>query len=111
VVPVDATLPNGQRQVGSEVGMAARTVPDWNLDLGSYPSKAQAYRALHIGLRTAGGGVMHLAAARSRLHPRWHAWIAEVSPARARSTCAAMNHYGRSCVAVRPYNGRELAER
>jgi hypothetical protein len=34
-----------------------------------------------------------------------------VSPARARSTCSAMNHYGRSCVAVRPYNSRELAER
>jgi D-alanyl-D-alanine carboxypeptidase len=111
VVPVDATLPDGERQIGSEVGLAARGVPDWSLDLGSYPTKTAAYRALHIGVRTAGGGVMHLAAAHVRAHLRWHAWIAEVSPARARSTCAAMNRYGRPCAAVRPYNGRELAER
>jgi len=111
VVPVDATLPDGQRQVGSEVGLAARTVPDWSLDLGSYPNRAEAFRALHIGVRTAGGGVMHLAAARFHSHIRWHAWIAAVSPARARSTCFAMNHYGRACVAVRPYNSREFAER
>jgi D-alanyl-D-alanine carboxypeptidase len=111
VVPVEATLPDGQRQVGSEVGLAARTVPDWSLDLGSYRSKDDAYRALHIGVRTAGGGVMHLAADHVRSHLRWHAWIAAVSPARARSTCSAMNHYGRTCVAVRPYNSREIAER
>jgi D-alanyl-D-alanine carboxypeptidase len=111
VVPVEATLPNGQRQVGSEVGLAARTVANWSLDLGSYQSKSAAYRALHIGVRTAGGGVMHLAAERVRSRRRWHAWIASVSPARARSTCSAMNHYGRSCVALRPYNARELAER
>ena len=110
VVPVEATLPNGQRQAGSEVGLAARTVPDWSLDLGSYPNKAAAYQALHIAARTAGGGVMHLAAARVRTHHRWHAWLAQVSPAHARSTCSAMNHYGRPCTAVRPY-GRELAER
>jgi D-alanyl-D-alanine carboxypeptidase len=111
VVPVAATLPNGQRQVGSEVGLAARTVPNWSLDLGSYPSKAAAFKVLRIGVRSAGGGVVHLAAVRSRSHVKWHAWIAQVSPAHARSACAAMNHYGRSCVAVRPYNSRELAER
>jgi D-alanyl-D-alanine carboxypeptidase len=111
VVPVAATLPNGQRQVGSEVGLAARTVPNWSLDLGSYPSKAAAFKVLRIGVRAAGGGVAHLAAMRSRSHLKWHAWIAAVSPARARSACAAMTHYGRSCVAVRPYNSRELAER
>jgi D-alanyl-D-alanine carboxypeptidase len=110
VVPVAATLPNGQRQVGSEVGLAARTVPDWSLDLGSYPSKAAAFKALRIGVRAAGGGVAHLAAARGR-RAKWHAWIAAVSPAHARSACAAMNHYGRACTAVRPYNSRELAER
>jgi D-alanyl-D-alanine carboxypeptidase len=111
VVPVEATLPNGQRQVGSEVGLAARSTPDWSLDLGRYPSKEAASRVLHIGVRAAGGGVMHLAAQRTRSHLRWHAWIASVSPARARSACAAMNHYGRTCTAIRPYNSRELAER
>jgi D-alanyl-D-alanine carboxypeptidase len=110
VVPVAATLPNGQRQVGSEVGLAARTVANWSLDLGSYPSKAAAFKALRIGVRAAGGGVAHLAAARGR-RAKWHAWIAAVSPAHARSACAAMNHYGRACTAVRPYNSRELAER
>jgi D-alanyl-D-alanine carboxypeptidase len=111
VVPVTATLPSGQRQIGSEVGLASRTVPDWALDLGTYDTTATAFRALRIGVRAAGGGVAHLAAMRSRAHLRWHAWIAAVSPARARSACAAMNHYGRACSAVRPYNGRELAER
>jgi D-alanyl-D-alanine carboxypeptidase len=111
VVPVAATLPNGQRQVGSEVGLASRGVPNWSLDLGSFPSKAAAFKVLRIGVRAADGGVAHLAVVRSRSHVKWHAWIAAVSPARARSACAAMNHYGRSCVAVRPYNGRELAER
>jgi D-alanyl-D-alanine carboxypeptidase len=111
VVPVEATLPNGQRQVGSETGLAVRAVSNWSLDLGSYSNKAEAYRALHIAARTAGGGVMHLAAARGHAHGRWHAWLAAVSPARARSTCAAMTHYGRSCVALRPYNSREFAER
>ena len=111
VVPVEATLPNGQRQTGSETGLAVRTVANWTLDLGSYTSKIAADRALHIGVRTAGGGVMHLAPAHTRAHLRWHAWIAAVSPARARSTCAAMTHYGRSCVAVRPFNSREIAER
>jgi D-alanyl-D-alanine carboxypeptidase len=111
VVPVAAALPNGQRQVGSEVGLAARTVANWSLDLGSYSSKAAAYRALRIGQKAAGGGVAHLAANHSRLHLKWHAWIASVSPGHARAACTAMNHYGRSCVAVRPYNSRELAER
>ena len=111
VVPVSATLSNGQRQIGSEVGLAARTANNWSLDLGSYPSKAAAYQALRIGQRAAGGGVVHLAANRGRTRLKWHAWIASVNPGHARAACAAMNHYGRSCIAVRPYNSRELAER
>lgn len=88
---------------------------NWSLDLGSYPSKAAAYQALRIGQREAGGGIVHLAAARSKTrHGSWHAWIASVSESHARSACSAMNHFGRTCVPVRPMgarNGRELAER
>ncbi|WP_284945791.1 D-alanyl-D-alanine carboxypeptidase family protein [Acidisoma cladoniae] len=110
VVPVPATLPNGQRQVGSQVGLAMRGPSNWSLDLGSYPSKAAASTALRIGMRSAGGGVMHLASAKVGAHRKWHAWIASVSPAHARAACSAMNHYGRACTAIRPA-GRELAER
>jgi D-alanyl-D-alanine carboxypeptidase len=111
VVPATATLPNGRRQIGSDVGLAARGAPGWNLDLGRFPIKAIAVRTLRIGVHAAHGGVAHLAAVHSRSHLQWHAWIAAVSPAHARAACAAMNHYGRTCVAVRPYNSHELAER
>jgi D-alanyl-D-alanine carboxypeptidase len=110
VVPVQATLPNGQRQVGSQVGLASRTASNWSLDLGSYPNKGAASNALRIGVRAAGGGVMHLVAAKVGARRKWHAWIAAVSPAHARAACSAMNHYGRACTAIRPA-GRELAER
>lgn len=111
VVPVAATLPNGQRQVGSQVGLASRTDGNWSLDLGTYPTKAAAYKALRIGQKAAGGGVAHLASNRNKSHPKWHAWIASVSGTHARAACAAMNHYGRTCSAVRPSGNREVAER
>jgi D-alanyl-D-alanine carboxypeptidase len=111
VVPVTAMLPHGRRQIGSQTGSSERIVSAaWSLDLGSYPSEALARSALRIGVKAAGGGTAHLAAAKVGRHRKWHAWVASVSPVHARSACAAMNHYGRACVAVRPA-GNEVAER
>jgi D-alanyl-D-alanine carboxypeptidase len=114
VVPATAPLTTANpRAVAANGGYGGRS--DWSLDLGSYTSKSAAFTALRIGQREAGGGVVHLAIARSRTrHGGWHAWIAAVSEAHARAACMAMNHYGRTCVPVRPLgarNGRELAER
>ena len=109
VVPA-ATQPDDAR-ASPDVALAHAS-PSWSLDLGNYKSKSAAYFALHIGVRTAHGGLSHLAA--MRIHTRtlrWHAWITEVSPVRARPTCLAMNHYGRTCVAIRPYTNRQVAER
>ncbi|GAB0118174.1 D-alanyl-D-alanine carboxypeptidase family protein [Acidisoma sp. 7E03] len=97
----------------------ARATPargaDWNLDLGNYTDKRAASTALRIAQREAAGGVAHLVALRTKTRkPTWHAWLASVSETHARATCAAMNHYGRTCVALKPQAGRrnrELAER
>ncbi len=105
-----AVAPAHERALAA--AMAARS--DWSLDLGSYTSKATAYRVLHIGQRAAGGGILHLAAVRSKYRRyEWHAWIAAVSEAHARAACTAMTRFGRTCVAVAPYGtrGREVAER
>jgi D-alanyl-D-alanine carboxypeptidase len=116
VLPATAPLATSNPRavaVASAPGLGGRG--NWSLDLGSYPSKAAAYKALRIGQREAGGGIVHLAAARSKTrHGGWHAWIASVSEAHARAACSAMTHFGRTCVPVRPmgaHNGRELAER
>ncbi|MBW4023742.1 MAG: D-alanyl-D-alanine carboxypeptidase [Proteobacteria bacterium] len=107
-----ATQPADGRRVSPDVALASgRDSPAWSLDLGNYTSKSAAYFALHIGVRTAHGGVSHLAPIRVHARTRWHAWITEVSPVHARPTCLAMNHYGRTCVAVHPYNSRQVAER
>jgi D-alanyl-D-alanine carboxypeptidase len=111
IVPVTAMLPHGRRQIGSQTGSGQRIVSGaWSLDLGSYTSQGLARSALRIGVRAAGGGTAHLVSAKVGRHRKWHAWIASVSPVRARAACNAMNHYGRTCVAVRPA-GNEVAER
>lgn len=115
---IPATVPGA---AAGAAGASARALAasmsgrsDWSLDLGSYTSKAAAYKALRIGQRAVGGGVVHLAALRTKTrHGGWHAWIASVTESHARAACSAMNRYGRTCVPVRPYGnrGRELAER
>ncbi|MCB8873796.1 D-alanyl-D-alanine carboxypeptidase [Acidisoma silvae] len=113
VVPATAPVATSNpRAVAANGGYGGRS--DWSLDLGSYNSKAAAYKALRIGQREARGGVVHLAIARGKTkHPGYHAWIASVSEAHARAACIAMNHYGRPCAPVHPSGARsrELAER
>ncbi|HTI03347.1 MAG TPA: D-alanyl-D-alanine carboxypeptidase family protein [Acidisoma sp.] len=113
VVPAsDPTVAQARRQIASNASLGRA---DWNLDLGNYSSKSAAYTALRIARREAQGGVVHLVTLRTKSrHPAWHAWVAAVSENHAHATCSAMNHYGRTCVAVRPGAGRrnrEIAER
>lgn len=113
VVPAtDPAASHARLQVAS-TGASRGT--DWTLDLGNYADKRAASTALRIARREADGGVIHLAALRTKSHkPTWHAWLTSVSEAHARATCSAMNHYGRTCVAVRAQAGRhnrEVAER
>jgi D-alanyl-D-alanine carboxypeptidase len=113
VVPAsDPTVSQARQQIASNTSLGRA---DWNLDLGNYTSKSAAYTALRIASREAQGGVIHLVALHTKSrHPGWHAWVASVSESRARATCTAMNHYGRTCVAVRPGDARrnrEVAER
>jgi D-alanyl-D-alanine carboxypeptidase len=113
VMPATAPINTSNPRAVATASMAGRGY--WSVDLGSYTSKQAAFKALRIGQRAAGGGVVHLAAMHSKSrHGAWHAWIAAVSEAHARAACSAMNRYGRTCVPVRPYgarNSRELAER
>lgn len=99
----------------ARIQIASARGTDWSLDLGNYTDKRAAYTALRIARREAQGGIAHLAVLRTKSRkPAWHAWVAAVSETHAHATCAAMNHYGRTCVAVRPQAGhrnREVAER
>lgn len=102
------------RRVALAGGMHGVDRAGWSLDLGNYRQKEAAYLALRIGRRKAEGGVAHLVLLRDRSrHDVWHAYVTEVSEDHARATCAAMNHYGRTCepVAPRGLHGRDLAER
>lgn len=108
----DPTVAQPRRQIAAS---SASGRADWSLDLGNYTSKSAANTALRIASREAQGGVMHLATLHTKSrNPAWHAWLALVTESHARATCAAMNHYGRTCVAVRPggaRRNREVAER
>jgi D-alanyl-D-alanine carboxypeptidase len=90
-------------------------IANWNLDLGTYQEKSAAYLALRIARRKADGGVAHLAMIHTKARRvLWHAYVTNVSEDRARSTCTAMNHYGRTCYPMTPgafRNGREMAQR